>query len=78
MLSDPRWTAIARTVADAGIERYESRRIPWPSGLHQGHETPDLMLGIAGIGYFYLRMSAPSFDSVLRPFAPPFLSKIGI
>ncbi len=76
MLADPRWTAIARNAADAGIERCESRRIPWPSGLHQGHETPDLMWGIAGIGYFYLRMSDPSLDSVLLPFASPFLSTI--
>src|SRR5207245_730021 len=49
----------ARRVGEAGIELYESERIPWPSGTPSGGETPDLMLGLAGIGYFYLRLHDP-------------------
>jgi lantibiotic modifying enzyme len=57
LLEIPEYAALAQRVGSDGIERYERKRIPWPGGGPSGHETPDLMLGLAGIGYFYLRLS---------------------
>jgi len=58
----------AEAIAQDGLERYERRRIPWPCGLPDANETPDLMLGLAGIGYFYLRLADPErIPSVLLP-----------
>jgi type 2 lantibiotic biosynthesis protein LanM len=43
----------------------------WSSGLPLGVETPDLMLGLAGVGYGLLRLAAPArVPSVLRLAAP--------
>ena len=59
---------VAESVAQEGFDRFEKRRIPWPCGLPDANETPDLMLGLAGIGYFYLRLAAPAkIPSVLLP-----------
>jgi lantibiotic modifying enzyme len=52
-------------VADHGLER-NARTGTWPCGTHS-EETPNLMLGLAGIGYFYLRLAAPQIPSVLLP-----------
>jgi lantibiotic modifying enzyme len=55
-------------VVQAGIDGHASTGLPWPCGTHGG-ETPSLMLGLAGIGSFYLRVadsSVPSF-LVMRP-----------
>jgi type 2 lantibiotic biosynthesis protein LanM len=58
----------AEAVAHEGLERYEHRRIPWPCGLLDANETPDLMLGLAGIGYLHLRLADPErIPSVLLP-----------
>jgi hypothetical protein len=51
-------------VANAGIERYAKHGGPWPCG-NGGEETPSLMLGLAGIGYFYLRLHTPKIPSIL-------------
>jgi len=48
-----------------GIEQFESQRLPWPCGLQGAGETSNLMLGTAGIGYFYLRLANPSMPTVL-------------
>ena len=55
-------TALA--VADAGIERYLEREDEWPCGVGAG-ENPSLMLGVAGIGHFYLRLGAPQVPEVV-------------
>jgi type 2 lantibiotic biosynthesis protein LanM len=47
---------IIREVAEDGVRKYRMERNPWPCGVLNGGETPNLMLGLAGIGYFYLRM----------------------
>ncbi len=39
-----------------GIELYRKDDLPWPCGAPGGNETPGLMTGLAGIGYFYLRL----------------------
>jgi len=68
LLGEESWLSLAESVAQEGFDRFEKRRIPWPCGLPDANETPDLMLGLAGIGYFYLRLAAPAkIPSVLLP-----------
>ena len=51
-------------VANAGIETYAERGLSWPCGAGGG-ETPSLMLGLAGIGLFYLRLRDQAMPSAL-------------
>jgi lantibiotic modifying enzyme len=63
-----RWSRAADLAAEAaagGAEWYGAKGF-WPCGAGE-RETPGLMLGLAGIGYFYLRMSGAPAPSVLRP-----------
>jgi lantibiotic modifying enzyme len=64
--------AAVQNVGFFGIERYQSKGLAWPCGLRIG-EVRGLMLGLAGVGHFYLRLH----DServpgmlLLRPQAP--------
>jgi class II lanthipeptide synthase len=41
------------------IETYVPDDLPWPCGVTSGGETPNLMLGLAGIGHFFLRLHDP-------------------
>lgn len=54
------YKAIADQVGMQGIEHYQEKGISWPCGVIGGGETPNLMLGLAGIGYFYLRLYDPT------------------
>jgi lantibiotic biosynthesis protein len=56
--------ALLERTAAYGMERCAAAKAPWPCGTHSG-ETPNLMLGTAGIGQFYLRLAKPSLPSVL-------------
>jgi len=57
---------IAATVGRRGIELYDRAGIPWPCGIAGGGFNPSLMLGVAGVGHFFLRLHAPAtVDSVL-------------
>jgi lantibiotic modifying enzyme len=68
VFKDETWLAQAQTAAETGVERFERRRVPWPCGLYEANETPGLMLGLAGIGHFYLRMADPGrTPTVLLP-----------
>jgi lantibiotic modifying enzyme len=51
-------------VAAVGAERFARPGVSWPCGTWAG-ETPNLMLGLAGIGYAYLRMYDPRVPSIL-------------
>ena len=51
-------------VAQAGLDRFASTGAPWPCGT-QSMESPGLMLGLAGIGHFYLRLHDPPIRSIL-------------
>ena len=51
-------------VATAGIDMYGRTGRPWPCGAGGG-ETPSLMLGLAGIGHFYLRLHGAAATPVL-------------
>jgi lantibiotic biosynthesis protein len=56
----PERRALAESAARDAINRYVSQRLPWPCGVRGGHETPDLMLGLAGIGHTLLRLNDPA------------------
>ena len=50
----------AQQLGRKGMEIYEKNRLPWPCGVPGGGDTPNLLLGLAGIGYFYLRLHDPA------------------
>ena len=56
VLRDDSHISLVEQIGELGIERYRKPRLPWPCGVPQGGETPNLMLGLAGIGYFFLRL----------------------
>jgi len=63
---DDRYRGVAEMTGDRGIQAVHQNRNPWPCGVMSGGETPNLMLGTAGIGYFYLRLyDAAAVPSVL-------------
>jgi type 2 lantibiotic biosynthesis protein LanM len=66
VLNRKEWAAAAQHLGLQGIQMYEKNRMPWPCGVLGGGETPNLLLGLAGIGHFYLRLhDAAKFASVL-------------
>ncbi len=50
----------AERVGESGITLFANPSKPWPCGIIGAGELPGLMLGIAGIGLFYLRLYDPS------------------
>lgn len=62
---DPEARQLADAVAEAGIDGHDAPGRPWPSGIEGGGEAPSLMLGLAGTGYFYLRIAEPRTPSVV-------------
>ncbi len=58
----------AKAVGNFGIQNFDLPRIPWLSGTNTNKKTPGLLMGLAGTGYFYLRLfDAVRFKSVLLP-----------
>ena len=55
--------ALARKVARVGLDMHAARGGEWPCG--NGGQTPGLMVGLAGIGHFYLRLHDPAVPSIL-------------
>ena len=56
---------LAAEIGRQGIERHLGpEAVPFPCGVAVG-ETPALMLGFAGVGMFYLRLSDPGVGSPL-------------
>ena len=47
---------LAEAVGVSGIKKYKEQHVPWPSGINTNQYTPGLMMGLAGTGYFYLRL----------------------
>jgi lantibiotic modifying enzyme len=64
-LGESSWRDVALEAGRAGIARYARHAAPWPCGVPGGGETPSLMLGLAGIGHFYLRLHDPRLPTVL-------------
>lgn len=56
VLKDAGCRQLAEQVGRYGMEHYHAAQAPWPCGVLGGGETPGLFLGLAGIGYFYLRL----------------------
>lgn len=65
VLRDPQWRAAAEMIGRRGAEMFAQPRNPWPCGVNGGGETPGLMLGLAGIGWFCLRLHDARVPSVL-------------
>ena len=65
ILADGRQRDLAERLGRYGIQRYLEPHQPWPCGVLGGGETPGLLLGLAGIGHFYLRLAVPATPSVL-------------
>jgi lantibiotic modifying enzyme len=65
LLDDREALALARRVGATGRALYAATEAPWPCGVAGGGETPSLLLGLAGIGHFYLRLHDPGTPGVL-------------
>jgi lantibiotic modifying enzyme len=59
-LGVPEWHQLADAVGRTGIATFHETDMPWPCGVLGHGETPNLMLGLAGIGYLYLRLHSPA------------------
>jgi hypothetical protein len=57
VLGTGHYRSLLESAAHRGIERFERAGAPWPCGVPEEGETPVLMLGLAGIGRFYLRLA---------------------
>jgi hypothetical protein len=65
-LGDPAGSDVAAKVAAAGIRLYAAEEHRWPLDP-LGSRAPGLMLGLSGVGHFYLRLYDPDIPSVLLP-----------
>jgi lantibiotic modifying enzyme len=66
ILGDSHYMRLARQAGIRGLELYQRAGLNWPCGITGGGLNPSLLLGVAGIGYFYLRLHDPvQFPSVL-------------
>ena len=59
VLGEAAYRRAAEQVGLRGIRRHGGADGVWPSGMRDAHEAPNLMLGTAGTGYFYLRLHDP-------------------
>lgn len=67
-LNDATLLRLAETVGQHGQENYGGNRPAWPNGFKWPGYTPSLMMGLAGAGYFYLRLDdPPDTPSILGP-----------
>jgi lantibiotic modifying enzyme len=62
-LGRPGLRQVAEDAARTAIQQIEPNDMPWPCGVNGGGETPNLMLGLSGIGHFFLRL----YDSAAVP-----------
>jgi lantibiotic modifying enzyme len=58
-LGRPALRQAAETLGELGIVHFDRPRVPWPCGLPGIGGSPNLLLGLAGVGYFYLRLHQP-------------------
>jgi len=67
-LGRPELRVAAEAVGARALDVFEGGRLPWSCGVPNAGETPNLMLGLAGIGWFLLRLAAPdAVPTVLLP-----------
>ena len=72
--TEPSASELARKVAIASIEAYKKAARAWSSPTANA-ESLSLLLGLAGLGYFYLRLHSPSIPSILMIRPANFSSK---
>ena len=65
ILGDKQLLEIVESIGLEGIEKYEQNNAPWPCGTMGSVSDPSLMLGEAGIGYYFLRLFDQNVSSVL-------------
>lgn len=65
VLHEPEHATLAMQIGHLGEALYARTGAPWPCGVVGGGETPSLMLGLSGIGHFYLRLHDALIPSVL-------------
>ncbi len=71
VFEDPSLREACERWAARGWESYEQAGRPWPCGTMAAESDPSLMLGEAGIGYFFLRLFSPETPSILLLRPPP-------
>ncbi|MDC0712072.1 type 2 lanthipeptide synthetase LanM family protein [Stigmatella sp. ncwal1] len=69
VLGEPRWTQAALQCATAVLR--QGREGDWRCGLPRGSESPGLLMGLSGIGYGLLRLSAPGHVPSILSLASP-------
>lgn len=70
VLKRPELRRQAELAGARALDRFENARMPWPCGVGSAGETPNLLLGLAGIGYFFLRLhDSRKFPTALLPVA---------
>jgi lantibiotic modifying enzyme len=69
VLGRPEWRQRAEEIGRRGIAACHAQQLPWPCGTFGSVEVPGLMLGLAGIGWLYLRLADPEVPSplIVRP-----------
>lgn len=59
MLEDESSIEFMHKIAADAAQKFDVQKNPWPCGVPGGGQTPDLLLGLAGIAYFFLRLHDP-------------------
>ncbi len=66
VIADKTLTDKVKETAAEAAEKFERRKIPFPNGTQSDFNSPDFMLGMAGIGYGFLRLTnIGAFESAL-------------
>ena len=64
VLGQPAIGELVWEAAAAAAARFAEDPLGWPCGVRRG-SNPSLMIGLAGIGYFFLGLADPALPSVL-------------
>lgn len=63
---DEKYVRQVEEMAVEAIEQFERRKAPFPNGTQSEYNSPGMMLGMAGIGYGFLRLAdRKKYESVL-------------
>lgn len=71
VLDKPEYREFAESIGQGGVALYHATDSPWPCGVQMAGETPNLMLGLSGIGHFYLRLYDPEAVPSVLLVTPP-------
>jgi lantibiotic modifying enzyme len=68
VLGEAAWRRQAAEAGHAALDAVVAAQRPWPCGVPGGGEAPGLLLGLAGIGYWLVRLATPAtIPSMLLP-----------